>query len=97
MATFLDIGLLEGFKVVLTFIFVYVLLYATLQKTKPFGDIGSSGPTGIHAILSLAIAIVSISLPEIREIINFMVPWFFIVLVLGFLMMFIAVALGAKE
>lgn len=97
MATFLDLGLLEGFQVVFTFIFIYVLLYAALQKTKPFGDITGGGPAGIHAILSLAIAIVSVSVPAIREIVNFMVPWFFVVFVVGFLMVFIAMALGAKE
>ena len=88
MASFLDLAMLGNFRIVFTFLFVYVLVYAILQWGKPFGGLGD-GAKGIHAIISLAISVLSITYQPFVRLVNFTVPWFFTVALIAFFIIFI--------
>ncbi len=97
MATFLDIGLLGKFNVIFTFLFVYAIVYGLLEYGKIFGDGGPDGRKGIHAIIALAIAFVSVISKPISALISFMIPWFFILaLVIFFIIFAIKIFTGDK-
>ena len=92
MATFLDIGVIGYFGVIFAFLLVFVILYGLLSWAKPFGD----GKQGIYAILAAAFAILSIINKAALFLIKFMTPWFFIVIFLGFFIIFILMMFGLK-
>ena len=76
MATFLDISLLEHFKVIFPILFTFTVVYALLQYVKFLGD-----NKAIHAIIALVIAI-SVSFSDIIvATINKMVPWFILLFI----------------
>lgn len=92
MATFLDIGVIGYFGVIFAFLLVFVILYGILSWAKPFGD----GKQGIYAIMSAAFAILSIINQGALFLIRFMTPWFFIVIFLGFFIIFVLMMFGLK-
>ena len=76
MATLLDLGLLRYFSVIFSFILVWALVFALLQKTKILGD-----KAGLNVLLAVAVAfLVSLS-DNVVQIINFMIPWFTIAII----------------
>lgn len=82
MATFLDVTLLGGAKVVFTFLLVYVIVWGLLVWIKPFGKDVQTGP---YAIIALVAAFFTIISSTVRYIVEFMTPWFlFLVLFLFF-------------
>jgi hypothetical protein len=87
MATFLDIGLLQHFQVIFPFIFVFATVFAILEFIKPFGK---ETDTGIHSLIAICIAGMLLFSPQMIEMINFMAPWFVLLLIfiLFILMMF---------
>ena len=92
MATLLDVGLLEAFRPVFTFLFVLFIMYAILEKSKIFGD-----NIGTNFIVSLVVSFLFILTPGASELINLATPWFF---VLFFLIIFVVLTfmmVGVKE
>ena len=87
MATFLDIGLLQHFSIIFPFIFVFAVVFAVLEFIKPFGE---KSDRGINSLIALCIAGMLLFSPQMIELINFMAPWFvlLIVFILFVLMMF---------
>ena len=92
MVTFLDTSVLKAFDVVYAFLFVWALLFAVLQKSK---FVGTSA--GINAILATAVAFIVILSRRIVEMINFMIPWFTIVIIMVVLLLLIFQIFGFKE
>lgn len=90
MATFLDIGILGYFSVIFAFLLVFVLMYGLLSWVKPFGE----KQTGIYAIIGLAFSILSITNNNILRMIYFLTPWFFILLFIGFIIIFTLMLFG---
>lgn len=86
MATFLEIGLLENFSVIFTFLLMFAITYGVLEKINVFG----SEKRGIHAIISLAISFILIMSKTVVGMVNFMAPWF---VVLGLFLFFIIFAI----
>ena len=66
---------------ILVFIFVFVLVYALLGKTKILGE-----NKFIHSLLSLAIAIIFVMAPNAREYTLTVTPWIIVFLVALFFM-----------
>lgn len=92
MATVLDVGLLGYFNVVFSFILVWTLVFALLQKTKVLGE-----KVGLNGLIAVAIAfLVSLS-DNVVEMIRFMIPWFAIAIIFFVLLILIFMVFGAGE
>jgi len=92
MATFLDLGVLGFFGVIFSFLLVFVIIYGFLTFINPFGD----KKNGLYAIIAVAFAILSISNKGILNLISFMTPWYFVVIFVGFFIIFILMMFGLK-
>ncbi|MDO8740079.1 MAG: hypothetical protein Q7J54_00720 [Candidatus Woesearchaeota archaeon] len=64
-------NLLANFSSIFSFIFILIIVYAVAEYTKFFGD-----NKGIHAILALCIAVITLMLSGVIAVINLIVPWF---------------------
>ncbi|MBI4980140.1 hypothetical protein HZC30_01115 [Candidatus Woesearchaeota archaeon] len=92
MATFLDVGLLNYFSSIYPFLFVLVLVYALLQKTKALGD-----SIGTNATIAVAAALMTMLSKTLIDVINFMIPWFVVVIIFLVLVILVFQIFGAKE
>jgi len=70
------LGLLEKFSIIFPFLLILVLVYAVLGVTKVLGD-----NKGIHALIALAIAFITLFSTPARTIINLMAPWFVVLFI----------------
>ena len=92
MATVLDLSLLGYFSVVFSFILVWTLVFALLQKTRILGE-----KAGLNVLVAVAVAfLVSLS-DNVVQIINFMIPWFTIAIIFFVLLLLIFQIFGATE
>lgn len=64
-------NLLANFSSIFSFIFIWVIVYAIAEYTKLFGENKS-----IHAIMALAIAVITLMLSGVIQVINLIIPWF---------------------
>lgn len=78
MATVLDISLLKLIAPIFSFIFIFTLVYAVMDKFKLVGD-----NKGIHAAIAFSIAMVFMFAGDAIKFVNFITPWFIIMLVVG--------------
>jgi|SRR3989344_1252008 len=78
MATVLDISLLKLIAPIFSFIFIFTLVYAVMDKFKLVGD-----NKGIHAAIAFSIAMVFMFAGNAVRFVNFITPWFIIMLVVG--------------
>jgi len=84
MATFLDISILGHFTAVFTFLLVFVILFGMLEVFKLFGD----GHRGLHAMIALAVGFIVIFSKGVVTVIQTFTPWFVIVILLIFFIIF---------
>ncbi|MDD5133219.1 MAG: hypothetical protein PHD81_02135 [Candidatus Nanoarchaeia archaeon] len=92
MATLMDMGLLNYFLPIFTFLFIFAALYALLDKTKILGD-----NSALKFIAAFSVAMITLFTASITDLINYVIPWFvfiaiFLILLFGVLMHF-----GIKE
>lgn len=92
MATVMDIGLLSYFSVIYPVILVWAIVFAMLQKT---GAIGKS--MGINATVAVAISLMTLLSQSLLDMINFIVPWFAVVIIFLVLLVLVFMTMGAKE
>lgn len=92
MATVLDVGLLNYFSVIYPFLIVFAIVFALLQKTKVIGE-----SMGINALLAVVMGILVVISKTATEMINFMAPWFVVVVIFLVLMLFVFQTMGAKD
>jgi heme/copper-type cytochrome/quinol oxidase subunit 2 len=92
MATFLDVGLLNYFSSIYPFLFVLVLVYALLQKTKALGE-----SIGTNATVAVAAALMTMLSQTLIDVINFMIPWFVVMIIFLVLVILVFQLFGAKE
>jgi len=78
MVTF-DVGLIENFSMIFTFLFFFVTIYAVLSFGKIFGE-----NKGLQALIALVLSFFSILSPNLIKLITTIAPAF--VLVMVFLM-----------
>jgi hypothetical protein len=93
MATFLEIGLLHNFSVVFIFLLVFAIVFAVLEYKSPFGK----DKKGIHGIIALAISFLIVVYRPAILMINFMTPWFVVLFLFIFMMIFAIMMFGASE
>ncbi len=76
MASVYDLGLLDAFLPIFVWIFVFVILYALLEKTGFFGE-----KNWINAAIAFTVSILFIMVPEVNTIVSLITPWFIILLI----------------
>jgi hypothetical protein len=93
MATFLDVGLLSAFGTIFTFILVWIIVYGLLEYTKVFGD----KKQGINGLVAFSSAMLVLASQYALKFVNFVVPWFMILAIAIFLILFVFRVFGIKE
>jgi hypothetical protein len=91
MATFLDISILGHFTSVFTFLLVFVIIYGMLEVFNVFGE----GRRGLHAIIALAMGFIVIFTKSIVTVIQTFTPWFVVLILLIFFILFAVRMFGA--
>jgi len=81
----IDISGLNFFIPILSFLFVFVVVYALLAKTKILGE-----SKGILLLISFIIAVVFISFSSLELYVQTILPWFVVLAVVVFLVLLIA-------
>lgn len=84
MATFLDLSILGSFTAIFTFLLVFVIIFGMLEVFKMFGD----GHRGLHAIIAFAVGFIVIFSKGVVTVIQTFTPWFTIVIILIFFIIF---------
>ncbi len=92
MATVLDFGIFSYFLPVLVFIFIFVILYALLEKTKVLGE-----NSGMHALVAFIFSLFFVLVKPLRELITTVTPWFVIIFLLMVVILFAVMILGFKQ
>ena len=92
MATILDVGILQFFDPIFAVLLIFSIIFALLQKFEVV-----SKSLGINAIIAISIAFSVLLSGSLIEIINFMIPWFVIVIIFTVLLLLLFKMLGAKD
>lgn len=92
MVTPLSTELLEFVLPVFSFILIYAILFAILQKSKIFGD-----TTGINAWVAFAISVIFVLTPGAMQFVREIAPWFVVLVFIGFSLLLIFMFFGTKE
>lgn len=93
MATFLDIGILRNFSVIFTWLLMYVAIYGFLEVINPFGK----DKKNFHALVALAISFLGILSKSARYFVEFITPWFLVLILVLFFIIFIVRMFGLGE
>ncbi|MBS3107704.1 hypothetical protein J4468_02205 [Candidatus Woesearchaeota archaeon] len=91
MATVLDVGLLKFFSPIITFVFIFGLMYGVMQKTKILG-----GNKGLDGIAAVTIALLFIIMPGASKLVEVATPWFILLLMFVVIAMLFFLMLGVK-
>ena len=78
MVTFLETGLINYFAIIFPALLVFAVVFALLEKTKIVGE-----NKGINAIIAIVLAFMVMLSANVAEIINYMAPWFVVLLKYG--------------
>ncbi|MFH1501167.1 MAG: hypothetical protein ABIE22_04455 [archaeon] len=79
MAEILDVSGLEFYMPIFAFLFVFVIMYALIAKTKILGD-----NKFVNLVVSFVIAVIFTLISSIRTYIETVIPWFAVLIVLAF-------------
>lgn len=93
MATILDIGLFESFNTIFPVLLVFALVYAILQKTNMLGE----GKNTLNAFIAIIVAFLVLLSKTVINVINYMTPWFVIVLIFTLLLLLLYQTLGVTD
>ncbi len=74
------------------FIFIFAILYALISKIELFGE-----NKAVHVLIAFSTSLLVIFIPETKALINFMTPWFVILIILIVFMLLAVMALGIKH
>ena len=85
MATFLDIGLMSYASKIFTFLLVFAIMFGLLKQKKVLGDKSA----GLQGLIAFVIAVMAILSPASSAFINFITPWFFILVLVAFLILMV--------
>jgi hypothetical protein len=88
----LDISLLGYFSPVLSFLLIWVLVYATLQYTKMLGE-----NKIIHGAIAFLIGSFFLFAPEASGIVTFIAPWFAVLFIMSIFMIMGFKVFGATD
>ena len=92
MATILDLGALQYFSGVFPFLLILVIVYAVLTNIPMFKD-----RHGMAAIISLVLALITLTSRIAVKTINMMSPWFVLFLLFGIILLIVFMSFGVEE
>ncbi len=93
MATILEcLGFLEFFLPVFSFLFIFVVMYAVLDKFKLMGENKS-----VKFIAALSIAMLFLFSQGTLKFINFVTPWFVVLVIVALFVLSLFMFMGVKE
>ncbi|MFH1308062.1 MAG: hypothetical protein ABIH72_04375 [archaeon] len=84
MANMVDVSGLEYYMPIFSFLFIFVIIFALLAKTKLLGE-----NKFINLIISFVIAIIFTLITSIRSFVETVVPWFAVLIVALFFVLMI--------
>lgn len=87
----IDIGLLSFISPIFVFLFVMVLFFAVLEKTKIFGE-----NKGVNALLSFCVALLFIITTTATELVKILTPWLVMLIIISMIFMVFFLFLGVK-
>lgn len=74
------------------FIFLFAILYALISRMEFFGK-----NKAVHVLIAFSSAMLAIFIPETKALINYMTPWFIILIILIVFMLLAVMTLGIKH
>ncbi|MFA5142147.1 MAG: hypothetical protein WC471_04215 [Candidatus Woesearchaeota archaeon] len=92
MATFLDIGILKYVQVLFPFILVWAVTYSALQWREVLGKNQS-----LHSIIALVVALLTVLSPQATAVIQYMSPWFAMMLIFAMFFLIFLKFFGVSE
>ena len=92
MVTPLDTGLLGYVMPIFSFLLIYAVIYAILVKTKILGENNT-----INSVVPLAVAIIFLLMPGAVSFVNFITPWFVVLVIVGFAVALLFLFLGVEQ
>lgn len=92
MATFLDVGLLNYLLPVFSFIFVFAVSYALLDKFKLIGT-----NTAVKSAAAFSMGLLFLFSGAAMEFVNFITPWFVVLIIIAFFLLALFMFMGVKE
>ena len=93
MSSAVDLTGIAYFNPILSFALILVLVFAVLKKTKILGE-----GNGINALISIVLSLIFVSVVNVREYVEIVSPWFAVLAVLMFFVLFLAAfALGKPD
>lgn len=92
MVTFLETGLINYFGIIFPALLVFAIVFALLEKTKLLGE-----NKGINAIIAIVLAFIVMLSANIANIINYMAPWFVVLIIFVLLLLIVYKMMGASD
>ena len=93
MATILeDLGFLQFFLPVFTFLFIFVLVYAVLDKFKLMGE-----NKWLKLMAAFSIALLFLFSKDTLRFVEFITPWFIVLVVVALFILSLFMFMGLKE
>jgi len=92
MASPVDLGLLPKLSPIFVFLFIFLLLYAVLNKTKVFG-----AAREINLAVSFILAVLFMLTPGVGTVITTITPWLVILFFLIIMIVTLFLFVGVKE
>lgn len=93
MASLVASGVASEFLIsTLIFIFIFAILYAIVSKIELFGS-----NKAVHILIAFSSSLLVVFIPETKALINFMTPWFVILIILVVFMLLAVMTLGIKH
>lgn len=89
MATVLDLGLLQYFTPVFVFFFVFVILWALLEKTRFFGENKFA-----NLAIAMCLSFLFIFIPELTTFVSILTPWFIVLMIFLIFLVLIFLFMG---
>ena len=80
----LDISGISFFMPVFSFLFVFLVVYALLLKSRVLGD------TPFYLIISFIVAVIFMSFSSLELYVRTILPWFIVVVVIAFVVLVVA-------
>ena len=93
MVSLLDIGLLKHFEILFPFLFITIMVFSILTMIKAFGKEN----TGLRVLIAIILGFMSLISPIIRKTINIMAPWFVLLIIFIFFILFAVQTLGGSR
>ncbi|MBW3003079.1 hypothetical protein KY337_00825 [Candidatus Woesearchaeota archaeon] len=92
MVSFLDIGLLQHFSFLFPVFFVFVAVFAVLERFKLLGE-----NKGVHALIAAALAGIILFSKNALSIVTILSPWFVIAIIFLIFLFLLFMMFGVKE